>query len=270
MDAFDRFERAGWAETDVGAYDEVLGPITRRAIEPLLDATGVRAGARVLDVATGPGYVARAAAARGADVIGVDASPAMLALARRGAPALRFEEATAEALGDLTGFDAVVASFLILHVSDPERVAAELARAAAPGGRVGLTAWGPPDRGKLFAIVPEAVRAAGASAPPELPAGPDFFRFADDGEFVRLFAGAGLDDARVETLEVAHEIAGPDELWRGLVDGTVRTRALVRGQTPDTQRAIRAAFERALETYRAGDRYAIPVAIKIASARKPR
>jgi SAM-dependent methyltransferase len=267
MDAFDRFERAGWAETDVGAYDEVIGPITRCAIEPLLDATGVRAGARVLDVATGPGYVARAAAARGADVLGVDASPAMIALARRAAPGLRFEEASADTLGHDAAFDAVLASFLILHVGDPEGVAASLAKATAPGGRVGVTAWGRDAR--LFTLVPEAVRAAGASAPASMPAGPDFFRFGDDGELTRLLTGADLDDVRIETLDLLHEIATADELWRGLVDGTVRTRALVRGQTPDTQRAIRAAFDRALDAYRTGDRYAIPVAIKIATARRP-
>jgi SAM-dependent methyltransferase len=182
---------------------------------------------------------------------------------------LRFELASADALafGD-GGFDAVVASFLILHVGNPERIAAELARVAAPGGRVGLTAWGPPDRARLFAIVPDAVRAAGASAPPSLPAGPDFFRFAADDEFARLLRGAGLDDVRVETLEVVHEIATADELWHGIVDGTVRTRALVRGQTPDAQRAIRAAFDRGLQPFRKGDRFAIPVAIKIASGRR--
>src|SRR5262249_1106211 len=147
-------------------------------------------------------------------------------------------------------FDAVVASFLILHVGEPERVVAELARVTARGGRVGVTAWG---RGaRLFTLVPDAARAAGASAPADLPPGPDFFRFGDDAELTRLLTGAGLDDIRIETLAVDHEIADPSELWRGLADGTVRTRALVHGQPLEMQRAIEAAFDAQLAPYRAG------------------
>ena len=52
--AFDAFEAAGWAEKDAGAYDMLLGRVTERFAEPLLDAVEAGPGTRLLDLATGP------------------------------------------------------------------------------------------------------------------------------------------------------------------------------------------------------------------------
>ena len=63
-EAFHDFELAGW-EKAAGEYDRRFGELTSQSIGPLLDAAGAVPGARLLDVACGPGHVA-AAAARGA------------------------------------------------------------------------------------------------------------------------------------------------------------------------------------------------------------
>ena len=57
LDAFDAFEAAGWEEK-AAAYERFFGVITGRVVEPLLAAASVGVGTRVLDVATGPGWVA--------------------------------------------------------------------------------------------------------------------------------------------------------------------------------------------------------------------
>ena len=57
-DAFDAFEEAGWTTKEASAYHRLLGRVTPQVAEPLLDAVGARRGTRLLDVATGPGYVA--------------------------------------------------------------------------------------------------------------------------------------------------------------------------------------------------------------------
>ena len=88
-DAFNAFEAGIW-ETKAAGYDSFFGGITSRLIEPLLDAAAVGAGTRVLDVATGPGYVAAGAARRGADVLGVDIATAMVERARMRCPDLLF------------------------------------------------------------------------------------------------------------------------------------------------------------------------------------
>ena len=80
-DAFNAFEAAGWEERATG-YHRAFGPLTSRVIGPLLDAAEVGPGRRMLDVCTGPGYVAAAGAARGATVVGLDVAHEMVALAR--------------------------------------------------------------------------------------------------------------------------------------------------------------------------------------------
>src|SRR6185503_6921942 len=103
----------------------------------------------------------------------------------------------------------------------PERCAAELARVVVPGGRVGVTVWNTLDRARLFGVVMESARAAGA-IPPALPAGPEFLRFADDGEMHRLLAGAGLRDVTIQTIDWRTPIASVEELWHGFAAGTAR------------------------------------------------
>ena len=87
-DAFRDFEHAGWT-SNVSEYEAAFARITSQAIGPLLDAVDLRRGARMLDVATGPGYVAAAAAERGARAVGVDFSAPMVARARKIYPAVR-------------------------------------------------------------------------------------------------------------------------------------------------------------------------------------
>ena len=268
-DAFNAFEASGWDAHSAG-YDDFFPAITNRLIEPLLDAAGVGAGVRVLDVATGPGYAASAAIDRGATAVGVDVSGEMLALARRRDPRLDLRPGDAEALPFAdASFDAVVANFLILHVGRPERVARELARVLTAGGHVALTAWDLPDRARLLGIAVDAAAAGGAVAPDDIPVGPPFFRFADDVRFAALLTDAGLVDAGVQTITFTQPVASPDLLWDGLLDGTVRTSALIRRQSPAVLAAVRARFDEIAERHRAGDALQIPISVKLASAGKP-
>jgi SAM-dependent methyltransferase len=99
---------------------------------------------RWLDVACGPGLVARAVAPRVGSVLGVDLTEAMIDLARR--EARREGLSNAEfALGDATrldlpngSFDGAVTRFSLHHVPVPGRVVAEMARVVRPGGAVVL------------------------------------------------------------------------------------------------------------------------------------
>ena len=59
-----------------------------------------------------------------------------------------------------------------------------------------------------------------------------------------------------------------DELWNGLLAGTVRTAPIVLGQTDEVQLRIRAAFERLVKPYEAGGRLELPVSVNLASARR--
>lgn len=78
-EAFNRFEAAGWEAR--AASHAFLQPVTNRVIASLLGAAEVRADHQVLDVGSGPGDLAAAAAAVGADTVGIDVVPSMVRLA---------------------------------------------------------------------------------------------------------------------------------------------------------------------------------------------
>jgi ubiquinone/menaquinone biosynthesis C-methylase UbiE len=133
-DAFDAFESAGWQRA-APRYDEFIARLTGGTVEKLLDAARVGSGMRVLDVATGTGLAAGAAANRGAQVVGVDVVAEMVEQARSLYPELEFVEGDVHALPFAdNSFEAVVCNFGLLHFGRPEDAASELARVLAPTG----------------------------------------------------------------------------------------------------------------------------------------
>jgi SAM-dependent methyltransferase len=269
-EAFDAFEAEGWASKEASAYDALAGRVTARLADHLLDAVHAGADVSLLDVATGPGYVAERAVARGAEVVGLDLSEGMLEFARARVADAEFVRGDATALPfEDSSFAAVTAAFVLLHLGRPERAVAEAARVLTRGGTAAFTVWDVPARGRWLGLILDAVADAGAAPPAAIPPGPPLFRFADDVEFVRLLSDAGLADAAVETIDFPLRIQSADELWNGLVEGTVRVRPLVVAQTDETQRAIRARFEELLAEHRDGDGFEVPVAVKLGSGRKP-
>jgi SAM-dependent methyltransferase len=269
-DAFDAFEAAGWAAKDAAEYDSLAGRVTSRLADPLLAAVSAETGTRLLDVATGPGYVASRAVELGVEAVGVDFSETMLAFARSRSPGVEFVRGDATGLPFADGsFDAVVAAFVLLHLGAPERAAAEAARVLRPGGRVAFTVWDVPSRGRWLGVLLDAIGDAGATPPADVPPGPPLFRFADEGELSGLLDDAGLGDVRVDTIDFVLQLESADELWDGLVEGTVRVRPLVQSQRDEVRRAIRARFDELLEEHRGDTGFEVSVAVKLGSGRKP-
>ena len=124
-------------------------PRWRRA---LVEALAPAEGMRILDVATGTGMVAFALAARGATVVGLDQSEAMLSRAQarldatpRLADCLSFRAGEAEALPFADGeFDALSFTYLLRYVDDRAATMRELARVVKPGGRIAMVEFGVP------------------------------------------------------------------------------------------------------------------------------
>ena len=267
-DAFTAFEAAGW-ERQAPTYDDVMGRVTSRLVGPLLEAAGVQQGSRVLDVATGPGYAAAAAADLGASVVGVDMAPAMVELARRLHPTVEFRVAQAEALPfEDDSFDAVISNFVAPHLSRPELAVAELVRVLRGGGRLALTTWDAADRMRFLGVFLDSFAEAGATPPPDIPAGPAFFQFADDEKFAKLLTGSGLNGVEITTVAFDHQIQSAEELWQGMLGGMVRTSATFLGQPEQTREKVRAAFDRLVLDYRRGEWFEVPVSVKLASGVK--
>jgi ubiquinone/menaquinone biosynthesis C-methylase UbiE len=269
-DEFKAFEAAGWSRR-ANTYGRVTGAITARFVDSLLNAARVGPGVRVLDVATGPGHVAAAAAARGAEPVGVDIAEGMLAVARRDHPQLDFRLGDAEALPFAdSSFDAVVGAFVLNHLPRPEAAAAELARVLVPGGRVALSVWDVPERTLFIGLLREAVARAGGIPPAKSPGGPDPFRFADDAQLRALLDNAGLREVAVETVAVRHRVQGDAmELWYGLLAGSVRSAAAVEALSPTARKRACAAFAELVEPHRVAGGHELPAVAKVGSGRRP-
>ncbi|MBZ3905277.1 class I SAM-dependent methyltransferase [Streptomyces griseiscabiei] len=94
---------------------------------------------RVADLGCGPGYVTAHLAGLGLAVFGVDASPAMIELAREACPGLRFDVGSMQALDIADGeLDGVLSRWSVIHLPPPElpAVLAEFHRVLAPGGHL--------------------------------------------------------------------------------------------------------------------------------------
>jgi len=137
-------QQRAWASGDFHAVGARIVLVAER----LVDAADLQAGWRVLDVATGSGNAAIAAARLGSTAVGVDYVPSLLARGRLRAAAeglsveLLVGDAEALPFPDAS-FDAVTSVFGSMFAPDHEQAAAELLRVTRPGGTIALANWTP-------------------------------------------------------------------------------------------------------------------------------
>jgi len=258
---FKELEHTNW-ERSAEAYAVGFGPVTVQTVGALLQSARAPApGQRILDVACGPGFVAesivetaterRWLGGDAVDVVAVDFARSMLEIAERrlavtrgaqaGGASVSFVEADAESLPfDDASVDAVVCNYGVLHLSQPDTFLREAYRCLRPGGWLALSVWAPPEETEAFRLVLESVQVAGNPEVP-LPEGPPFFRFGDPAEARRSLISAGFSPESVECTKVPQfwEVQDADELYQTFLNGTARSRALLEGQTPREERAVR-------------------------------
>ena len=163
-------QQATWATGDY----HVIGARIILSSELLIESLDLRSTERVLDVATGSGNAALAAARRNCEVIGIDYVPALLEHARRRADveglSATFIDGDAEALPfDDASFDVTASVFGAMFAPDHAKTASELARVTKPGGRIGLVAHTPDGFiGQLFKTVGKHVPPPAGVASPVL------------------------------------------------------------------------------------------------------
>jgi SAM-dependent methyltransferase len=261
---FHAFEHDGWARA-ADHYGDAFGSLTSQTIPALLRAAAVERGTRLLDVASGPGYVAAEAAKLGASPVGVDFASEMVALASEKNPSLTFQEGDAESLPFADrSFDAVAINFGVLHLERPDTALAEAHRVLRSGGRCAFTVWASPNTSIGFGIVLNAIETHGRMDVP-LPPGPPFFRFSDAAEASRSMIAVGFADPRVETVPLVWRLTSGEALFEAFLQGAVRTAALLRGQTPDAMGRIRRAIVEGAERYRHGSALELPMAAVLTS-----
>jgi SAM-dependent methyltransferase len=234
---------------------------------PTLDAAGVAAGHRVLDVACGTGVVARAARPRvgaGGTVVGLDVNEGMLAVARRVAPDIEWRAGPAEALPfPDASFDAVVCQFGLQFFSDRTAAIGEMMRVLRPGGRVAATVWNSlPTAPGYAGLVVLLERLFGAEIASELRVP---FSLGDPALVRSIFASAGV--AEIELATRAGEARFPSlRLW---LTTAVKGWALADKIGEDMLERLLTEGEQELRAFATADGTAVlPMSAHIATARR--
>ena len=268
MAAFDpeavrSFERARWQGAAVH-YQSTFAGATQPFIEPLLDAARVTRGTRLLDIACGPGFVGSRGRERGAEVRGLDFSPAMLAIARARDGGLRFDEGDAEALPYADeSYDAAVANFGIHHVPRPLFALREAHRVLRPGGHVAFSFWAEPGENIAWRLVFDAVARHGdraAARAPEPGGG-----FGTAAQCAKALRDVGFADCATTTVRASWQHRDAQALVAALRAGTARMAAMLEAQKPDAMTKIVADIRANAELYRTETGIAVPIAAVIAS-----
>ena len=207
-------QRQVWSSGDYS----VIGSSLHSVSEQLVDAADLHAGWRVLDVATGSGNAAIAAARLGAEAVGIDYVPELLDRGRERAAAERLPvslaEADAQSLPFADGeFDAVTSVFGVMFAADQVRAADELVRVVRPGGTIaGLEfaiphgVWRPAWELYVRAVLPVAGRvispgwhAVGSFLGTSIR---DFYAHWPEAKLLELWRAAGIADVRSQRLSL--------------------------------------------------------------------
>lgn len=168
----------------------------------VLKAAGVQTGDAVLDVACGTGVLARAAAdlvGPSGSVAGLDINDGMLAVARRKAPDITWQNGPAESLPyESDTFDRVVSQFGLMFFADPVQAVAEMDRVLRPGGCIAVAVWDRLAATPGYAAVAEILDdlfgpdvAKSIQAP---------YLLGDTQDLTSIFADAGMSEISIHTM----------------------------------------------------------------------
>ncbi|MBV8945811.1 MAG: class I SAM-dependent methyltransferase [Solirubrobacterales bacterium] len=192
-----------------GNYERVAAELEPIALA-VAERASLRRGDKVIDLACGTGNAALIAASRGARVVGVDAAPRLLDVARERARASGAEVDFRE--GDLLDLpvadgaaDVVLSVFGVIFATDPAGALREVRRVVRSGGRVFLSAWvpaGPIDA--MLATLGRILRRVAQAQPPER------FPWSDGAAVDRLASEAGLTLESTVCAELAIRDSSPE------------------------------------------------------------
>lgn len=226
-----------------------------------------RPGEQVLDVATGPGGVALAAAAAvgasgqvlATDLVAEWGEPIAERCATAGLTNVSFRAMDAEAL-DLpeASFDIVLCSLGLMYVPDPVRALREMRRVLRTGGRLGLMVWSTADKTTHHGIVQRGL----ARYVPLIPAEhglPGPLELSEPGLIERHAAAAGFRSIVVERHTLDCVYSDPEEYWRQHFESTQSdVYATLQSLSAKHREQLYRDTLAEVEGYRRGDRIYLP------------
>ncbi len=214
-----------WDETSAAAWDKWFHIIEGGAqglSDRMVELAAIGPGARVLDVASGLGEPAVAAARRAGPsghVLATDLSEDMLGYGRKRAEKLgldniEFRRMDAQELEvPEAAFDAVLCRWGVMFLPDLDAALAGFRRCLKPGGRLVAAVWGPAERAPGVGLGARVVHAHLGLAPPDEGAGTPF-ACSDTAAFERRVAAAGFEDVRGEWFTVPFTFESAEQSTR--------------------------------------------------------
>jgi SAM-dependent methyltransferase len=179
----------------------------------LVDAIGIRAGMKVLDLGCGDGTTAIPAARAGAEVLGVDIARNLVDAGKRraaeaGLSNIRFQHGDGCNLADLENksFDRVVSVFGVMFAPKPFDVAKEMVRVTKPGGRITMGNWIPGDPTMVAQIL--KICSAYTPPPPEGFISPMLWGVEANVRERFVAAGVAADKVRCDKDQFTFDFAG--------------------------------------------------------------
>lgn len=188
------------AEWDAGLYDGAHGFVSRYGA-PLIDHLNPQPGERILDVGCGTGHLSAEIAARGARVVGIDASPQMVEAARSAYPGVEFLQADACGFVADAPYDGVFSNAALHWIKPPPEAARTMAQSLRPGGRLVLEMGG---RGNVAKIEAALLEVSGLTESP--------WYFPSLAEYTALLESAGFEVTYAWLFDRPTPLEGPEGL----------------------------------------------------------
>ena len=252
-----------------------------RVTRLMIDAVAPAPGDEVLELACGSGGLGLAIAEQvtpGGRVVLSDVAPEMVAIASaRAASRVQVDGAATQVSAHIldleqidvpdASFDIVVCREGLMFALDPVQAASEMARVLRPGGRVAIAVWGPRDRNPWLGVLADAVEErTGVPVPP--PGTPGPFSLGANGALETSLTEAGLEQVRVQRVDVPTHDASFDDYWQLRTDLAGPLKKRLAALSAQDLSSIRESVRDRLSRYQTSGGLSIPGLAYIGSARR--
>lgn len=244
------------------AWAELQESANAPMYEAAFDAAGLSDGQRYLDIGCGAGLALSLAAARGAEVSGLDAAAGLAELARARCPDADIRIGELEELPFADGtFDIVSGFNSFQYAADKVNGLAQAKRVMKDGGKLIVLVWGQPEECEMAGYL----KALGGLLPPPPPGAPGPWALSPPGALEDLAGQAGLRTIHAETVPITFDFASEQDAVRGLLAPGPATLAIQTSGEGTVAEAIRGAiapFRRADGSYSLRNAFRFIIAVK--------
>ena len=224
----------------------------------LIELAEIKAGSRVLDIATGIGEPAITAAnevGNTGHVLAADISPQMLSVAKHRAISLGLQNVIEFKEGDIetidlpsSTFDAVLCRWGLMFLPDLKAGLSNIYRSLVEGGHFAAAVWTLPDQDTLIASTMSTIMKETNSKPPP-PGTPGPFSLSDESTLKNSFMMSGFKDIIIERMKVSFDFDSPDEFTTFTSETAGPLQKILASQTSERKREILKAVTEVAKKY---------------------